>query len=144
MSQLSILIVGAGKLGRETGLRLSDAGHKLTFVENDHESAAKAKEIFGDHVIFGDGCDPKVLERALISNMQVIVAATGDDEDNLIIAELAHHIFNVPCVLTRVNRPENQWLFTAHRGVDTAFCPVATTADFIKAEIDKHTKEIQG
>jgi trk system potassium uptake protein TrkA len=85
-----------------------------------------------------------VLERAGVSNIQVIIAATGDDEDNLIIAELAHHIFNIPCVLTRVNRPENQWLFTAHRGVDTAFCPVAMSADFIKAEIDKHAKEIQG
>jgi trk system potassium uptake protein len=144
MTPLSILIIGAGKLGRETGQRLTDAGHKLTFVEKEHESAAKAKEIFGDRVFFGDGCDPKVLERAGVSNIQVIIAATGDDEDNLIIAELAHHIFNIPCVLTRVNRPENQWLFTAHRGVDTAFCPVATTADFIKAEIDKHAKEIQG
>ena len=144
MTPLSILIIGAGKLGRETGQRLTDAGHKLTFVEKEHESAAKANEIFGDRVFFGDGCDPKVLERAGVSNIQVIIAATGDDEDNLIIAELAHHIFNIPCVLTRVNRPENQWLFTAHRGVDTAFCPVAMSADFIKAEIDKHAKEIQG
>ena len=100
MTPLSILIIGAGKLGRETGQRLTDAGHKLTFVEKEHESAAKAKEIFGDHVFFGDGCDPKVLERAGVSNIQVIIAATGDDEDNLIIAELAHHIFNIPCVLT--------------------------------------------
>ena len=69
--------------------------------------------------------------------MQVIIAATGDDEDNLIIAELAHHIFGVQTVMTRVNRPENQWLFTAHRGVDLAFCPVVMTADFIKAELDK-------
>jgi trk system potassium uptake protein TrkA len=69
----------------------------------------------------------------------VIIAATGDDEDNLIIAELAHHVFEVQYVITRVNRPENQWLFTAHRGVDTAFCPVTMMADFIKTEIDKQT-----
>ena len=45
----------------------------------------------------------------------------------------------VQYVITRVNRPENQWLFTAHRGVDTAFCPVTMMADFIKTEIDKQT-----
>ena len=46
--------------------------------------------------------------------------------------------------MTRVTRPENQWLFTAHRGVDSAFCLVSMAADFIKAEIDKHAKEILG
>ena len=57
--------------------------------------AQNAREIFGDRVILGDGCDPKVLEQAGIDSAQVIIAATGDDEDNLIIAELAHHIYGV-------------------------------------------------
>ena len=137
MQPLTILIVGTGKVGRETGRRLTADGHRLTFIEKEHETALEAKAIFGDKVITGDGCDPKVLEQAGITTMQVIIAATGDDEDNLIIAELAHHIFGVQTVMTRVNRPENQWLFTAHRGVDLAFCPVVMTADFIKAELDK-------
>ena len=143
MQPLSILIIGAGKLGRESGQRLMDAGHHLTFVEKDHQLAENAKEIFGDRVILGDGCDPKVLEQAGIARTQIIIAATGEDEDNLIIAELAHHIFGVQCVLTRVNRPENQWLFTAHRGVDTAFCPISMTADFIKGEIEKQAGKMQ-
>ena len=143
MQPLSILIIGAGKLGRESGQRLKDAGHRLTFVEKDHQLAEKAKELFGERVFAGDGCDPKVLEHAGIGSAQVIIAATGDDEDNLIIAELAHHVFEVQYVITRVNRPENQWLFTAHRGVDTAFCPVTMMADFIKTEIDKQTAKTQ-
>jgi trk system potassium uptake protein TrkA len=143
MQPLSILIIGAGKLGRETGQRLIDDGHRLTFIEKDHQLVENVKQIFGDHVILGDGCDPKVLERAGIAQAQVIIAATGDDEDNLIIAELAHHVFGVQCVLTRVNRPENQWLFTSHRGVDTAFCPVTMMADFIKGEIEKQAGKMQ-
>ena len=143
MQPLSILVIGAGKLGRESGQRLIDVGHRLTFIEKDHQAASNAQEIFGDRVIQGDGCDPKVLEQAGIARVQVIIAATGDDEDNLIIAELGHHVFGVQCVLTRVNRPENQWLFTAHRGVDTAFCPVTMTADFIKGEIDKQAGKMQ-
>ena len=143
MQPLSILIIGAGKVGRESGQRLIDAGHRLTFVEKDHQLAQNAREIFGDRVFSGDGCDPKILEQAGINTAQVIIAATGDDEDNLIIAELAHHIYGVQSVLTRVNRPENQWLFTTHRGVDSAFCPVTMAADFIKAEIDKQAAKIQ-
>jgi trk system potassium uptake protein TrkA len=138
MQPLAILIVGTGKLGRETGKRLMAEGHRLTFIEKDHDTGQDAKAIFGDKVIIGDGCDPKVLEQAGITTMNVIIAATGDDEDNLIIAELAHHIFGVQKVITRVNRPENQWLFTAHRGVDVSFSPVSMSADFIKAELDKN------
>lgn len=143
MQPLSILIIGAGKLGRESGRQLLNDGHHVTIIEKDHQTAGNAQEIFGDKVVQGDGCDPKVLERAGIARMQIIIAVTGDDEDNLIIAELARHVFGVQYVLTRVNRPENQWLFTSHRGVDTAFCPVSMAADFIKNEINNKAKKIQ-
>jgi trk system potassium uptake protein TrkA len=143
MQPLSILIIGAGKLGRESGQQLINDGHYVTIIEKDHQAAENAREIFGDRIVQGDGCDPKVLERVGIARMQVIIAVTGDDEDNLIIAELARHVFGVSYVMTRVNRPENQWLFTSHRGVDTNFCPVSMAAELIKKEIDRKAKEIQ-
>jgi trk system potassium uptake protein TrkA len=143
MQPLSILIIGAGKLGRESGQRLINDGHRVTIIEKDHQAAENAQEIFGDRVVQGDGCDPKVLERVGVARMQVIIAVTGDDEDNLIIAELARHVFGVSYVLTRVNRPENQWLFTSQRGVDTAFCPTSMAADLIKGEIDNKASKIQ-
>lgn len=143
MQSLSILIIGAGKLGRESGQRLIDAGYHVSFVEKDHQEAKNAQELFGEKVIQGDGCDPKVLERAGIARVQVVVAATGEDEDNLIVAELAQHVFRIQYVLTRVNRPENQWLFTSHRGVNTAFCPVTMAADFIKKDIDNKADKLQ-
>ncbi|MDD5191091.1 MAG: NAD-binding protein [Dehalococcoidales bacterium] len=140
MQPLNILVIGAGKLGRESGQRFVAAGYKLTIIEKNHDSAVKAQELFGGSLIQGDGCDPKILERGGISRAAVILAATGDDEDNIIIAELAHRVFDVPFVMARVNRPENQWLFTKARGVDYAFCPVCVAADLIQTAMEKQLK----
>jgi trk system potassium uptake protein TrkA len=137
MQPLAILIIGAGKLGRESARQLIDAGHNVTVIEKDHQVFQDASDIFGSRVMQGDGCDPKVLERAGIAWAQVIVAATGDDEDNLVVAELARHIYNIPLVLARVNRPDNGWLFTPQRGVDIAFCPACVVTELIKQEIDR-------
>ncbi len=133
----NILIVGAGKLGRESTSRLLEADNNVTLIEQDHEAAKNAQDIFGERVIQGDGCDPQVLERAGISRAQIVIAATGDDEDNLVIAELARRVFGVPYVLTRVNRPDNEWLFTPQRGVDFTFCPVTIVTDIIKNQVCK-------
>jgi trk system potassium uptake protein TrkA len=137
MQPINILIVGAGKLGRESGQRFLEAGHKVTMIEIEQEAVSKALEIFGSNVLLGDGCDPKILERSGISRAGVIIAATGDDEDNIIIAELAHRVFSVPYVMARINRPENRWLFTPARGVDYAFCPVCLVTDIIKEQMEK-------
>jgi len=137
MQSLCILIVGAGKLGRESAQRLINAGHRVTLIEKDPHTAEDAREIFGEQVIQGDGCDPKVLERAGVARTQAVIALTGDDEDNLIVAELARRVFSVTHVLARVNRPDNEWLFTAKRGVDVAFSPASVVTDLIKREIDR-------
>lgn len=135
MKALSILIVGAGKLGRESGRSLMEDGHKLTLIEKDRETAEKARQAFGERVITGDGCDPRVLEKAGVARVELVIATTGDDEDNLVVAELARHVFSVPRIFARVNRPENQWLFTAQRGVDYAFCPVCMVTEALKKEM---------
>ncbi len=136
MQSLRILIVGAGKLGRESAQRLINAGHSVTLIEKDYHTAQDAKDTFGEQVIQGDGCDPKVLEHAGIARTQAVIALTGDDEDNLIVAELARRVFRVPHVLARVNHPDNEWLFTPQRGVDIAFSPASIVSDLIKREID--------
>ena len=68
-------------------------------------------------------CEPWVLERAELSKAEVVVAATGDDEDNLVTSLLAKQEFAVPRVLARVNHPKNEWLFTEQWGVDAAVSP---------------------
>jgi trk system potassium uptake protein TrkA len=137
MQSLAILIIGAGKLGRECARQLIDAGHNVTVIEKDHQVFRDASDIFGSRIMQGDGCDPKVLEQAGIARTQAIVAVTGDDEDNLVVAELARRIYDVPLVLARVNRPDNRWLFTPQRGVDIAFCPACAVTELIKQEIDR-------
>jgi trk system potassium uptake protein TrkA len=71
----------------------------------------------------GDACELWVLERAQIQSTDVMVAATGDDEDNLVISLLAKQEYSVPRVLARVNHPKNEWLFTEQWGVDAAVSP---------------------
>jgi trk system potassium uptake protein TrkA len=137
MQPLAILIIGAGKLGRECARQLIDAGHNVTVIEKDHQVFRDASDIFGSRIMQGDGCDPKVLEQAGIARTQAIVTVTGDDEDNLVVAELARRIYDVPLVLARVNRPDNRWLFTPQRGVDIAFCPACVVTELIKQEIDR-------
>ena len=73
--------------------------------------------------MLGDACEPWVLEEAELKQAEVVVAATGDDEDNLVTSLLAKQEFAVPRVLARVNHPKNEWLFTEQWGVDAAVSP---------------------
>jgi trk system potassium uptake protein TrkA len=70
--------------------------------------------------IEGDACELGTLDSAVLSSCEVLVAATGDDEDNLVVSLLAKQEFAVPRVVARVNYPDNEWLFTETWGVDVA------------------------
>jgi trk system potassium uptake protein TrkA len=71
-------------------------------------------------VVTGDACEPSVLDRIGLDTVETVVAATGDDEDNLVVSLLAKRYYSVPRVVARVNNPKNTWLFTQDWGVDTA------------------------
>jgi trk system potassium uptake protein TrkA len=96
----------------------------VTLIEQEPGPAAKAeRSAKGVQVIMGDACELWVLEKASIQTADVVVAATGDDEDNLVISLLAKQEYSVPRVLARVNHPKNEWLFTEQWGVDAAVSP---------------------
>ena len=109
-----ILIVGGGKIGESLARTLFKANHSIAIIEKD-ESIAKrlAEELSDALIIAGDGCDPRRLEDAGIEKAKVVVAATGDDEDNLIIAQLAKESFHIPRVVARVNNHKNEQIFQA-------------------------------
>jgi trk system potassium uptake protein len=122
---VKIVVAGAGKMGRHLALDLSDRGHEVTIIEQLPGAVARARQELPDAVaiLLGDACEPYVLEEAKLAQAEVIIAATGDDEDNLVISLLAKQEFAVPRVLARVNHPTNEWMFTEQWGVDVAVSP---------------------
>ncbi len=86
-------------------------------------------------LILGDGCNPGVLRDAKISEMGAVVAVTGDDEDNLVVAKLAKHEYQIGRVIARINNSKNEWLFTPKMGVDLAVSHVAMLARVIHEEL---------
>jgi trk system potassium uptake protein TrkA len=96
---------------------------------------AKLRQEIEGEVICGDGCSPQVLEQVGAAKAGLVVAMAHNDEDNLVICRLAKHHFNVPRVITRVNNPRNEWLYTKAWGVDVAISQVHLTAKVIEEEI---------
>ena len=119
---MRVVITGAGAVGRHLANDLAERGHAVTVIEQEPAVAGKAERP-GVRVILGDGCEPWVLEQAELRSADVLVAATGDDEDNLVTSLLAKQEFGVPRVLARVNHPKNEWLFDGQWGVDAAVSP---------------------
>jgi len=118
------IIAGGGNVGRHLSSDLIERGHDVTLIEQEPGPAAKAeRQVRGARVIMGSPCELWVLEQAKIETVDVVVAATGDDEDNLVISLLAKQEYSVPRVLARVNHPKNEWLFTEQWGVDAAVSP---------------------
>jgi trk/ktr system potassium uptake protein len=118
------IIAGGGNVGRHLASDLVDRGHEVTLIEQDPGPLAKAEHTAPRvSMVMGDACELWVLEKARIQTADVVVAATGDDEDNLVISLLAKQEYSVPRVLARVNHPKNEWLFTDQWGVDAAVSP---------------------
>jgi trk system potassium uptake protein TrkA len=121
---MKIVIVGAGKSGLYLAQELK-AEHDVTLVEARFDRSDVVEAMMPDiTVIHGDACETDVLEHAGISTANLAIAATGDDEDNLVVAMLAKH-FGCDKVFARINHPKNEWLFTKEFGVDV---PVSSTS----------------
>jgi len=129
-----ILIIGAGKVGYFLAKRLSISKHTVSIVEKNKiicEEIAKDLEIL---VINGDGCDPLILEEAGAPRADVVAAVTGDDEDNLVICQLAKEKFNVGRTVGRVNNPDNEHTF-AELGIDVPIDATKIIAKIIEEEV---------
>lgn len=117
---MKVTIVGAGNVGAFIAADLHDAGHEVTLVERDASVAARKQFALEVNWVIGDACEYDTMEELGLETMDVVVAATGDDEDNLVVSMLAKQEFAVPSVVARVNHPKNEWLFNASWGVDVA------------------------
>jgi trk system potassium uptake protein len=120
---MRVLIAGGGSVGKFIGEQLSKGGHDVRLIEQRADvvrRAERAGEPKGCTWIVGDACEVGTLAAAGADSVDVIAAATGDDEDNLVIALLAKQEFGVPRVVARVNNPKNEWMFNEMWGVDVA------------------------
>ena len=120
---MRVIVAGAGNVGRYLAADLTERGHDVTVIEQSAEVYARAKATVDANWIHGDACEPWVLDKADLARADVLVSATGDDEDNLVISLLAKQEFAVPRVVARVNHPRNQWLFDESWGVDISMSP---------------------
>jgi trk system potassium uptake protein TrkA len=114
------MVAGAGVWGAFIADHLVEQGHEVLVVEQAAETARRMRTVGDRAVITGDACEPSVLDRIGLDTVETVVAATGDDEDNLVVSLLAKRYYSVPRVVARVNNPKNTWLFTQDWGVDTA------------------------
>jgi trk system potassium uptake protein len=106
-----ILIVGGGKVGSYLTRALINQGHEVVVVEKDERKAKMLERLIDRQVtVVGDGCDPFVLEAAGVSRADVVVADTGDDEDNLVVVLVTKKKSKARCI-ARVNNPANKLIF---------------------------------
>ncbi len=118
---MNVMIVGGGKVGSYLAALLIKENHQVKVIEDNHEKLEQLKRnLPEDVVVQGSGTDPELLEAAGIHRADVVAAVTGEDEDNLVVTNLARFEFNVPRVIGRVNNPKNAWLYTPEMGVDSA------------------------
>jgi trk system potassium uptake protein TrkA len=129
-----IIIVGAGKVGYFLAKRLIANRNTVSIVEKDRAVCEEiAKELEG-LVINGDGCDPRILQEAGIEQADVLAAVTGEDEDNLIICQLAKERFNIQRTVGRVNNPDNEHTFS-ELGIDVPVDSTKLIAKVIEEEV---------
>jgi trk system potassium uptake protein TrkA len=101
------VVVGAGKVGWNLARELIGKGNELTLVESDRQRYATVEEELEHAVQFGDGSELWVLERAGIERADMVIAVTGDDEDNILICQVAREKYGVERVIARCNNPRN-------------------------------------
>lgn len=116
---MRVAIAGAGAVGRSVALELIENGHSVLLI--DKESRAIRADLVPDaQWLMADACELSSLEEAHLETCDVVIASTGDDKANLVIALLAKTEFSVPRTVGRVNHPSNEWLFSESWGVDVS------------------------
>jgi len=130
-----VIVAGGGKVGHYLTRALIDAGHEVLLVEKDRSRASYLAEELGEVVVRGDACEVRTMREIGMERADVVVAATGDDEDNLVICQMAKRRFNVPRTIARVNNPQNEDIF--HRlGIDSTVSSTKIIFNLIEQQIE--------
>ena len=106
-----VLIIGGGRIGYHLTRALLYADHEVVVIERDSSRIRILSSEFGNIAIQGDGSEANILLTAGIERADVLIATTGNDEDNLATCQIAINLFNIPRTIARINNPENEALF---------------------------------
>jgi trk system potassium uptake protein TrkA len=132
-----VLVVGGGKVGYYLAKELIGSNHEVVVMEKDRSRADQIADEIGSIVIPHDGCEGAYLAEAGATRADIVAAVTGDDEDNLVICQMAKHHFDVPRTIARVNNPKNEDLFR-HLGVDEIISPTRMILGSVEQDIPVH------
>jgi trk system potassium uptake protein TrkA len=102
-----VIIVGAGKVGLNLARELIDKGHEVTLLESDRRRYLLVEPELGHVVHYGDATELWVLERAGVQRTDLVITVTGDDEDNMLVCQVAKEKYECERVIARVNNPRN-------------------------------------
>lgn len=106
-----VVVAGGGKVGFYLAKSLLNEAHEVLIIERDRRQAETISEELGGVVLRGDAAEASTLGEAGVNRADVVVAVTGEDEDNLVICQMAKRKFNVPRTIARINNPKNEQIF---------------------------------
>jgi trk system potassium uptake protein len=132
-----ILIAGGGKVGRNLTKDLLAMGHEVTVIERRADRYHSLEEEFEHVVQHGDATELHVLERCGVRRAGLVVAVTGDDEDNIIVCQVARDGYGVERTVARVNDPRNQEAFDL-LGISPTVCATTSIMALIEHELPNH------
>src|SRR5215470_6619910 len=133
-----VLIAGGGKVGSNVMRTLLRAGHEVTLIEQRPFRFDRLEAEFEHQVVRGDATELFVLERAGIKRPpDLLVAATGDDEDNIVICQLARERYGVAKVIARINDPRNQPYFDL-LGISPTVSATGAIMALVEHEVPEH------
>ena len=110
---MRIVVVGGGRVGSNLATTLKGMGHSVVVIEQDENKALRLAESTGVFTLHGDGSDVQLLDAADTERADMLLAVTGQDEDNLVTCQLARAAFGCSRVFARLNNPENEQTFNA-------------------------------
>ncbi|MDE3026380.1 MAG: TrkA family potassium uptake protein [Acidobacteriota bacterium] len=132
------IVAGGGKVGANVARSLLRLGNEVTLVEQERDRFERLEDEFEHQVQRGDATELHVLERAGIGRPpDIVLALTGDDEDNLVIAQLAREKYGVEQVIARVNDPRNQAHFDL-LGISPTVCATSSIMALVEHEVPEH------
>lgn len=129
-----IIVAGGGKVGYQLTRALLQEGYEVLLVEKRLQRYYALREELGDAVFYGDACEIRTMVRMGMERADLVVAVTGDDEDNLIICQVTKRWFGVPRTIARVNNPRNEEIFR-RLGIDETISATTLLFNLIEQEV---------